>query len=91
MFIFIGQVLAYDADMTGYSASQPVTARTYQSPFGIELQSASTTNLSIAWTSSYDDSIASHVIEYAEVRALLACCRSENAVHWDKIIIECVD
>ena len=65
------QVLAYDAEIMGFSASQPVSVRTYQNPYVVELQLATAAVLQISWMSSIDDSIVSHIIEFTEVNQSL--------------------
>ena len=61
------QVLAYDAEKTWYSASETVSATTYQSPHDVELLSATSSSIYVAWVSSPDDSILQHTFEYTKV------------------------
>jgi len=61
------QVLAYDAEKTWYSASATVSATTYQSPHDVELLSATSSSIYVAWVSSADDSVLQHTFEYTKV------------------------
>jgi len=61
-------VLCYYDNITGWSASQPVSVATYQMPGDVELVSNNSTSLNVSWLSSLDDSVVSHGIEYAKVR-----------------------
>ena len=60
-------MLAYDAEKTWYSASETVSATTYQSPHDVELLSATSTSLYVAWVSAADDSVLRHTFEYTKV------------------------
>ena len=61
------QVLAYDAEMSWYSASETVSATTFQRPHDVELLAATSSSIYVAWVSSPDDSVLQHTFEYAKV------------------------
>jgi len=76
------QVLAYDAEKTWYSASETVSATTYQSPHDVELLSKTSSSINVAWVSSADDSVLQHSFEYTKVslhcRVMSICITRER-------------
>jgi len=53
--------------MTWHSASETVSATTYQNPHDVELLSTTSTSIYVAWVSAADDSVIQHTFQYAKV------------------------